>query len=249
MQGRYLAAVKACGRAAVLSHFSAAVLWGMAKWDRDRFPEVTVRGDGTRSHRGIRIHRSSRLDRRDVRFHQGIPVTSPARTILDLAARLPFDALRRIARNGISEGKLTVDDLVDVLARHGRRPGARKVRAIVLSGGAPTRSVLEDRALELLQTNGLSPPEVNVGLDLGGRWIVPDFRWPAEKVVVEADGAAWHDNKLAREDDARRQAILEAHGQAVIRITWEQVMTRPDETVARIRSALDARRVTAPMRE
>ena len=67
--------------------------------------------------------------------------------------------------------------------------------------------------------------------------MIPDFRWPDRRLVVEADGAAWHDDPLAREDDAERQAILEAHGERVVRVTWRQAVVRPAQTLARIRAA------------
>jgi very-short-patch-repair endonuclease len=66
---------------------------------------------------------------------------------------------------------------------------------------------------------------------------VPDFRWPQHRLVVEADGAEWHDNPTAREDDAERQALLERHGERVLRVTWKQAVVRPAETLARIRAA------------
>jgi very-short-patch-repair endonuclease len=78
---------------------------------------------------------------------------------------------------------------------------------------------------------------VNQPLVLGGRRVVPDFRWPEQRLVVEADGAAWHDTKLAREDDAQRQALLEAHGERVLRVTWDQAIARPAQTLARMRAA------------
>ena len=72
---------------------------------------------------------------------------------------------------------------------------------------------------------------------LAGRRIVPDFRWPAQRLVVEADGAAWHDHRIAREDDAERQALLEDHGERVLRVTWQQVVAGPDQTLRRLRAA------------
>jgi very-short-patch-repair endonuclease len=66
---------------------------------------------------------------------------------------------------------------------------------------------------------------------------VPDFRWSAQRLVVEADGAAWHDHRLAREADAERQAILEAHGERVLRVTWEQAVAQPAQTLSRLRAA------------
>ena len=106
-----------------------------------------------------------------------------------------------------------------------------------MAAGVPTRSELEDAALDLLLRGGLAHPDVNRPLTLSGRRVIPDFRWPEQRLVLEADGAAWHDNPLAREDDAQRQAILEAHGERVVRVTWEQVVARPRPTFARVAAA------------
>jgi very-short-patch-repair endonuclease len=91
--------------------------------------------------------------------------------------------------------------------------------------------------LDLILSAGFAHPDVNRPLGLAGRRIVPDFRWPAEHLVIEADGAAWHDNALARADDADRQALLEAHGERVLRITWRQAVTARTRTLARLRAA------------
>ena len=94
---------------------------------------------------------------------------------------------------------------------------ASRLRAILADGPAPTRSELEDVVLDLILRGGLPGPDVNVPLILGGRRVIPDFRWPDRQLVVEADGAAWHDDPLARDADAERQALLEAHGERVLR--------------------------------
>lgn len=107
------------------------------------------------------------------------------------------------------------------------------------AGPAPTRSVFEKVVLELLRDAGLPEPHVNVELVIAGRRIVPDFRWPAQQLVVEADGAVWHDNRAAREADAERQALLEAHGERVVRITCNQAARQPRQTIERIRVALE----------
>jgi very-short-patch-repair endonuclease len=91
--------------------------------------------------------------------------------------------------------------------------------------------------LDLIRAGGFDPPLVNAPLYLECRKVVPDFRWPARRLVVEADGAQWHDNTIAREDDAERQAILEAAGERVVRVTWAQVIGRPQQTLARLREA------------
>jgi hypothetical protein len=236
LEGRFLAAVKACGPAAALSHFAAAVLWDIADWT-DRVIQVTVPIEYARRHRGLRIHRSSRLDVGEVTRHQGIRVTTPARTILDLAAGSTDQGLRRLVRESQSRKLVNVRTLNEALARHPGRRGSARVRRLLLDGPAPTRTELEDMVLALILKAGLPHPDVNVPMRLDGRRVVPDFRWPSHRLVVEADSAAWHDNKQAREDDAERQALLEAHGERVLRVTWKQAVAQPAQTAARLRAA------------
>jgi very-short-patch-repair endonuclease/predicted transcriptional regulator of viral defense system len=232
-----LAAVKACGVGAVLSHFSAAAHWRFVNWDEGRCPEVTVKGSSTRVHRGIRVHRTKRFDRKDVVRHRGIWVTSPARTLLDLAAVLGKRALRRAVREAFAERRVSLLQLVEVCSRLGPCRGSRRLQAIIAGGYVPTRTELEDVVLDLILKAGFEAPEVNKPLLLGGRRVVPDFRWPGQKLIVEADGAAWHDHKLAREDDAERQALLEAHGERVVRITWQQAIRLRRQTISRLENA------------
>jgi predicted transcriptional regulator of viral defense system len=236
LHGRFLAAVKACGPEAALSHFSAAALFGFLDWD-DRHPEVTVPGAGTRVHRGIRVHRTRTLEAEDLTRHAGIPVTTATRTLVDLAAMLPYKALRRAVRQAQSLRLVSLHKLVEIVERVGPRRGTRRLRKAIATGPAPTRSELEDVVLDLMLAGGLVHPDVNVPLILAGRRVVPDFRWPHQRLVVEADGRAWHDNKLAREHDAERQALLEAHGERVVRVTWRQAVARRTETLARLRAA------------
>jgi hypothetical protein len=236
LEGQFLAAVKACGPGAVLSHYSAAALWGFVDWD-DRFPEVTVVGTSTRTHRGVRVHRTSQLERRDTFLRQGIPVTSPAWTLMDIASRLDYRRLRRAARQAQSLGRVSIPQLVEILGRSGGRRGSSKLARVVATGPAPTRSELEDVVLDLILRGGHVHPDVNVPYFVAGRRTVPDFRWPEQRLVVEADSAKWHDNQLAREDDAERQALLEAHGERVLRVTWDQAIARPGQTLSRIRAA------------
>jgi very-short-patch-repair endonuclease/predicted transcriptional regulator of viral defense system len=234
-EARIVAAVKACGPTAVASHRAAAYLYELIE-DVPR-PEVTVLGSGTRLHRGVRVHRTSSLDDLDRRRWRGIPVTSPARTLLDCAAVVPERRLRRLVREAFAKRLVRLDELVEILRRMAPRRGSRRLAVVVASGYTPTRSVLEDVVLDVIVRGGLARPDVNVALQLGGRSVVPDFRWPESRLVVEADGRAFHDHKIAREDDAERQALLESHGERVLRVTWEQAMRRPEQTVARLRAA------------
>jgi very-short-patch-repair endonuclease len=234
--GRLLAAVKSIGRGAVLSHFSAAALWGFVDWDR-RYPEVTVRGTGAKSHHGIRVHCTSVLEPRDISRHEGIPVTSAERTLVDLASVANHHLLRRAVRKAQSLRRVSVPGLVVTMRRLGPRRGTANLNRMLATGPAPTRSELEDVVFDLIIDGGLAPPDVNKALHIAGRRVVPDFRWPEQRVVVEADSRIWHDNRIAREDDAERQALLEAHGERVLRVTWKQAVTTPAETLARIRAA------------
>jgi elongation factor P len=236
LEARFLAAVKACGPGAVLSHHSAAALWGFLTWE-ERYPEVTVLGEWSRRLPGLRVHRTGSFDRDDTTRHHDIPVTSPARTLLDLAATLDPRSLRAATRRAQSLYRVNIRQLAETLARHRRRRGAAKLANIIATGPAPTRSELEDVVLDLILRGGLVHPDVNVALRLDGRRVVPDFRWAEQRLVLEADSTTWHDNPLAREDDSDRQALLEAHGERVLRVTWAQAIARPGRTLARLRAA------------
>jgi Transcriptional regulator, AbiEi antitoxin/Protein of unknown function (DUF559) len=232
LEGRFLAAVKACGPTAALSHFSAAAHYGLVDWD-GRHPEVTVTGTTQPRHAGIRVHRTQAAD---VRRHRGLPVTSPARTLVDLASTFTDRALKRVVREALGHRLTDVPTLVAALAGLAPRAGSGRLAAL-LAAGVPTRSELEDVVLALILDGGFEPPDVNVPLTVAGRRVVPDFRWPAHRLVVEADGAAWHDNPVARADDAERQALLEAAGERVVRITWAQAVRQRPQTLDRLRAA------------
>lgn len=234
---RLLAAVKACGPTALISHITAGLLWGFIEGDEDRLPHVTVISGGTRARPGIKVHRTARIAARDHRRHRGVPVTSPARTLLDLASVLDDNALRSAVRRAQGMRLVNVREICDVLARLGPRRGSRRLAMVIATAPAPTRTVLEDVVLDVLLAGGLAHPDVNRPIVVAGRRVVPDFRWADQRLIVEADSAAWHDQKVAREEDAERQAWLEAHGERVVRVTWQQAIERVAQTVARIREA------------
>jgi very-short-patch-repair endonuclease/predicted transcriptional regulator of viral defense system len=236
LEGEFLAAVKACGPGALLSHYAAAALYGLVKWD-DRRIDVTVPGTSHRKHDGIRVHRTTTLDPTERRREQGVPTTSPARALLDLAATSGPRSLRRAVRQALATHKVNLRELADVLQRNPHRRGARKLATIVATGHVPTRSELEDVVLDLILNGGLTHPDVNEPMTIEGRKVIPDFRWPAQRLVVEADSRTWHDDPIARQDDAERQALLEAHGERVVRVTWAQAVTKPTQTLARLRKA------------
>ncbi len=109
-------------------------------------------------------------------------------------------------------------------------------------GVSPTKTELEDLVLDLLLDGGFERPDVNVPIRLGARLVIPDFRWPSERLVIEADGGAWHDNPIARADDIERQRLLEAHGEQVLRVNWRQTVLLPEQTLARVAAAGAPRR-------
>jgi very-short-patch-repair endonuclease len=232
-----LAAALACGPNAVASHHASAALWGFIDYDLNRDPEVTVVGSSTRRHGGIQVHRTSILVPRDRSRAQDVPVTAPARTLVDLAATLDAPSLRPVMRRAQGLKLVNLRQLNEVLVRLAPRRGSGRLSKLIATGAAPTRSVLEDVVLDLLLEAGFEHPDVNKPLIVGGRRLIPDFRWPEQRLILEADGAAWHDDPLARYDDAERQAVLEAHGDRVIRITWHQAVARRAESIRRICAA------------
>jgi very-short-patch-repair endonuclease len=104
-------------------------------------------------------------------------------------------------------------------------------------GAVPTRSLLEDVVYDLIVRSGFVAPEVNRPIRIAGRTLIPDFRWPAQQLIVEADGARWHDNALARAGDAERQALLEAAGETVLRVGWDEAVGRPTRFAKRLEVA------------
>jgi Protein of unknown function (DUF559) len=223
----WMAAVKACGPNAVLACRSAGEAWEFLEDDPDsHLPQVIA--PGNRSVPGIWIRRS-RLDAHDAMRHRGIPITTPARTLVDLAAILSETGLRHAVRRAQGVRRVSIPLLLRTLDRLGPRRGTKMLRRVIATGPAPTRSVLENVVLDLLLGAGFEHPDVNKPIVVDGRRVIPDFRWPAQRLIVEADGAAWHDRAL----DAERQALLEAHGERVLRVSWKQATLHPAATVAR----------------
>ena len=216
-----MAAVLAVGEGAVLSHVSAAVLWGLLAHDPPRRPvDVTV-PRALHQRRGIRVHSVSALPESDIARQAAIPVTSPMRTLLDLAAAPTTEpTLRRAVRLAQVHRLATERALRSRLEDH-RGKGSARSRALLGAGPAPTRSELEDRVLQLMHDQGLPHPAVNATIAGLAREVEADFLFAQHNLIVEADGARYHDSPAARRDDAERQAMLEAAGFRVLRVTWD----------------------------
>jgi len=230
-----LAAVLACGDGAVLSHASAAAHWGLRPSAATRI-DVTVPRSGQRRRPGIRVHRHAALDAREVTIHDRVPVTTPARTLLDLAATLPRRSVERALDQAEVLRLFDATALHTVAAAHQGRPGARLLTALLEeheAGTTLTRSELEEAFLRLCDRAGVPRPVVN-GRALG---FESDFAWGDHGLVVEVDGFAFHRTRGAFERDRARDAVLAAAGVRTLRFTARQVERRPVEVVAALRAA------------
>ena len=221
LRGHLRAAVLACGENAVLSHFAAAAYWGFWSWE-ERLVDVTIVASGTRTIKGVRVHRSRALGHPDALWRDGMRVTTPARTLLDLAAILPEKGLRAIVRRAQAQRAVSLRQIHELLARCNGHHGAAQLRAVIADGPAPTRTELEDAVLDLLDAGGIERPEINAPLRFGATTIIPDYLWREQRLAIEADSVTWHDHKLTREHDADKQAQLEAAGYRVLRVTHDQ---------------------------
>jgi len=231
---RETAAILACGPTAVLSHRTAARLWGIAP-----FPSTPIEVTTTsqrRHHAGITVHRTQLLQAPELRHRHGLPLTSAARALLDLATVVDDRILERAFHEARARRLVTSKALAALLDHHRRRPGAGILRRLVDADSGPTltRSEAEERALALIRRAQLPAPRVNARL---GRFEV-DLLWPAQRLVVEVDGFAYHSDPASFERDRRRDGELAAAGYTVIRVTWHQITGRPEATVAILARAL-----------
>jgi very-short-patch-repair endonuclease/predicted transcriptional regulator of viral defense system len=237
-EGRFLAAALAIGDGAAVGYLPAAIL--QCFWRPTerllREPVDVIVNRRLKPREGIRLHLVRFLDERDVTRVKGIPVTTPARTLLDLADELRSDrALRRAVNEALVQRRVNERQLREQLARSNGRRGARRLAAIVADGPTPTRSGLEDQMLDLLRRHNFPRPLSNA--DVPGLGLEVDIFFPDHGLVIEVDSNRYHGTKLAREADARKQATLEAAGHRVIRIDEVQLMLE-DQTVARLRHAV-----------
>ena len=239
VEGRRWAAVLALGEDAFLSHHTAADAYEIRK-SSSALVHVTVRGRVGRKRRaGIRIHRPQLLPDDEVTTLRRLPITTPARTLLDLAAAgLRGRPLEAALDQASVSGVLDFADLRGLLARYPRRSGTRSLRAQLsrYGGRVDTRSRLERLVYELCDDHGLPRPLVNTVIE--GK--VRDFYWPHRRLVVEADSYRWHRSPSALNDDRERDVQLTLAGYRFLRFTYEQVTQRPRYVVGALLAALGA---------
>jgi predicted transcriptional regulator of viral defense system len=238
IEGRWLAAVLACGPDAVLSHRSAAALWDLRPSARTAI-DVSTPSRAGRSRAGIDVHRAGALRPADTTRTRGVPCTTVARTLLDLAGVIDRRALGRACERAELLRILDAQGLHDVLARAMGRRGAPVLRAILTGeqlSQPPTRSELEERFLALCTAAGVPRPRANAWMDLDGAAIEVDFIWPAHGLIAETDGYTTHGTRRAFERDRQRDQRLLLAGWRVVRFTWRQITQEP----ARVADTLQA---------
>jgi very-short-patch-repair endonuclease len=230
-------ALLAVRRAVALSHASAAALWGLAaEGARGGVVDIVVAGDSGSRLPGIRAHRSRRLRARDIRIRHGLPVTSPAWTLLDQAETLAGHRLEMALNEARVQHLITDGDLADVLKRANGRRGATILRRVLEDEREPTltRSDGEKRMLALVRAAQLPSPLVNAPL----HGFEVDFYWPTHGVVVEIDSVGFHSTPWAVERDRRKDAALRAHGLPPVRFSWRQVRHEPFLVIAQVAEAI-----------
>ncbi|HEY2054920.1 MAG TPA: type IV toxin-antitoxin system AbiEi family antitoxin domain-containing protein [Solirubrobacterales bacterium] len=229
-RGRFMAAVLACGPEAVLSHRSAAYLWGLVdSWEEPI--DVTAPNRRGRSPEGVAAHRDGSLQSIDKTTLHGIPVTTVARTILDFAAVEPDWKVRKVVAQAEVLQILDKPKLRALLKRSRRRRGVARLR-LILDTIHPqtkrTRSELERLFLELCAKRSVPEPEVNIWLLApNGKRFQADFLWRDARLIVEADSRRFHDTDSAFVDDRKRRQQLELAGWRVSQCTWEEVEREP----------------------
>lgn len=227
---RAQAAVLACGEDALISHAPAATLQGFGSRPIGAF-DVTIPGRRVRV-RGLRTHESA-VPAGECRVVAGIRVTSPARTLLDMAPSLTARELAHVVEQAQVKRLVTKRDISATLDRAGARAGVRALRA-VLDEPAFTRSRAERRVVALLRAAKLPQPEFNA--HLAGYEV--DALWRRERVVLEFDSYAFHATRGAFRRDRRKSADLERSGHVVLRTTWHELTEESHALVARTAEAL-----------
>lgn len=234
-RAREMAAALACD--GTVSHFSAAAMldWLPAQL-ADAPVDVTIaRGRHRGRREGIRAHRSDLAEDEIIRI-DGLPVTSPARTLLDLSGVVSRRQLERCLASAERVSPSARSEVLALLNRHAGRSGTRRLRDLLASSGAParTRSEAEERLLALIRKGGLPEPAMNVPV----HGFEVDCFWSRARLVIEVDGYAYHASARAFLRDRQRDTALAAAGIQVLRLSWEQLAKNPEKTLVHLAQAL-----------
>ena len=225
-----MAAVMAGGAKARLSDSAAAYFLSLTRGSAPA-PEITT--PTLRRIKGVITHRRN-LDPKDVTTHRGVPITTPARTLTDIAAQLNGDDLALACHEAGVKYGTTPRQVKEVLTRRPRCPGAASLRAIMSGEQQVALSRLEKRFQQLLTDAGLPLPTMN--RKKGSHRI--DCRWETPPLTVELDSYRFHNSRHSWEQSYRREREARARGDDFRRFTWDDVTQRADATVAELRTAL-----------
>jgi very-short-patch-repair endonuclease len=235
-QGHWMAAVLAGGQGALLSHLSAAAHWGLLHTASSRI-DITVPSPKRRqAQAGLRIHRA-RLDESDCLLHKRIPVTSPSRTLLDLADVVPPNRVREAYEQSERLGRFDLATMHSLIARSPGRRGLKVLRRLLAESQddpPELRSGVEREFLELIRAAGLPLPATNVVVE----GLTVDAYWPRHGLVVELDTYGYHGSRAKFEDDRERTEHLQRAGLDCRRFTGRRVRQQPAAVVATVRKAL-----------
>lgn len=222
-----------CGPLAVLSHLTAAVIWEICRFENG-ITHVSVTRPGPRERPGLMVHRVSALDATDLRRVEGLALTSPARTLVDLASVLPAGPLADALERARVRRLVTTADVLAALDRAPGKSGAPTLRRLLDEQPTMTRSKAERALLDLVTRGGLPRPQTNVRV--AGHEV--DTLWRSERLIVEVDGYAFHSHREAFERDRRRDAELQAAGYRVLRVTWRRIASEPESLLVTLAQAL-----------
>jgi len=242
--GRLLAATLACGEGSVVSHGTAAWLYGLSSWEPEEV-DVIAPVEVGRKIAGVRRRFVPLPEGSEVWRRSGVPVTSPARTIVDCAGSDPKGIAAMVEQAAV----LSLLDIlaIDRVLEGPRRRGTKQLRRVLepwrrYRSGIKIRSRMEAKLLPLLSEAALPIPQTNVRVRAGRKTYEVDFLWRDEKLVVETDGGRFHDNPAAGSRDSDRNRALTAAGYLIPRLGWEDLRDRPDPTMAEIARHLRDRR-------
>jgi very-short-patch-repair endonuclease len=236
-EGWWMAALLGCGEGAALSHRSAATVWGFLAGPVLPIDVTTASARG-RKHAQITTHRTS-LHPLDALLIDDLRVTTPSRTIVDLASMLRGRALREVVERAQDVRRFDPEDLHGTLARAGRRRGNRRLEDLVklmAPDNDNARSHLERLFLALTRAAKVPRPVINE--QIGGR--SRDFAWPDHRLAVETDGHRYHSSREAKRRDNRRDRELTALGWRPVRFTYEEIAFEPAEVAAELAGLLRA---------
>jgi very-short-patch-repair endonuclease len=236
VKGRWLAAVLACGPGAVLSHRSAARLWGLLGGTGTLVDVSSTRRP--RARHPVRVHRTRTLSPADISAHERIPVTSVARTLLDLGEVAPPRHVERALNQAEVLRLLDGRAITAVLERADGRRGAMVLRAALDAPPVFTRSEFEEALVALVRATGLPAPRMNTFVE---GWEV-DAYWPQHKLAVELDSRRFHHTAHRFEADRARDVELLKAGVRTARITDKRLSEAPDDVAVDLRILLGDRR-------